>query len=51
MKYKILIYTVLSLVACALSAQVVTDRKVMWDYPVKSGMEGWEKCNKSIDGL
>jgi hypothetical protein len=43
MKHKILIYAVLSLIAYTLSAQVVTDRKVTWDYPVKPGMEEWGK--------
>ncbi|MDR1557273.1 MAG: hypothetical protein LBS88_09635 [Tannerellaceae bacterium] len=45
MKHKILIYAVLSLVAYALSAQVVTDRKVTWDYSVKPGTEEWKKFN------
>lgn len=45
MKRNILIYVVLSLVTCALSAQVVTGKKVMWDYPVKPDMEEWKKYN------
>jgi carbonic anhydrase len=43
MKHKILIYTLLSLVACALNVQNVTGKKVIWDYPVKPGMEEWGK--------
>jgi hypothetical protein len=45
MKHKILIYTALSLVVCALSAQVAADRKATWDYPVKPGTKEW----KSLD--
>ncbi|MDR2773904.1 MAG: hypothetical protein LBC19_04020 [Tannerella sp.] len=43
MKHKILIYTVLSLVTCALSAQDVAGRKVTWDYPVKTYTKEWEQ--------
>jgi hypothetical protein len=43
MKYKILIPIVLSWVTCALSAQVITEKKVIWDYPIKPGMEEWKK--------
>jgi hypothetical protein len=56
MKLKILIYTALSLVACALSAQVVTDKKnvsdkkTVWDYPVKPATEEWKnfKSNQEM---
>lgn len=56
MKRKILIYTLLSLITCALSAQVVTDRKnvpdkkTVWDYPVKPGMKEWSQF-ESLDGM
>jgi hypothetical protein len=43
MKNKILIYMILSLVTYALHAQVVTDKKTVWDYPVKPGMEEWNR--------
>jgi hypothetical protein len=45
MKHKILIYTLLSLVACALNAQTVTDRKVTWDYPVKPETMEWRETS------
>jgi hypothetical protein len=35
----------LSLVTCALSAQVVADRKVMWDYPVKPESKEWRETS------
>jgi hypothetical protein len=47
MKHKIFIYTVLSLVTCVLNAQVVTDKKVIWDYPVKPGTEEWKKIENN----
>jgi hypothetical protein len=43
MKHKILAYIILSWVTCALSAQVVSDKKLIWDYPIKPGTEEWKK--------
>ena len=42
MKYRILI-PIFSLFACVLNAQTATEKKVMWDYPVKPGMEEWNQ--------
>lgn len=43
MKYKFFLLAVLSLFACVLNAQIVINKKVTWDYPVKPGMEEWKK--------
>jgi hypothetical protein len=42
MKHKILIYTLLSLVACALNAQTVTEKRIVWDFPVNSRSKEWK---------
>jgi hypothetical protein len=36
---------ILSLVTCALHAQVVTGKKTVWDYPVKPGSEEWRETS------
>ena len=42
---------VFSLVACAVHAQTVTEKKLPWDYPVKPGMAEWEQHKTSQERL
>jgi hypothetical protein len=43
MTTKIYVFVIFGLIACGLNAQVVTEKRVTWDYPVKPGTEEWKQ--------
>jgi hypothetical protein len=48
MKHRILVCIVLSWITCTLSAQVITDKRITWDYPVNPQTKEWKNL-KSIE--